>query len=167
MPFVGMPFASFQEPCSPKLYSARFRLKTTSKMLRANHALPQGFVYALAAGRPESRCKRRESQALSTKIGGSMAGGMELHFFGLWNLKFRSLKLDENRSFCWNSRIFLQISDSEKYFSGSGKWQFHTPPIHTFTKCRPTRLVSVKWDPYKYAQLLLTGRGTSESKTTY
>ena len=63
---------------------------------------------------------------------------MELHFFsgseisnfGAWNLKF-------NRSFCGISRIFVESSASEKYFSDSGKWPFHTPPIHTPTKCRP------------------------------
>ena len=57
-----------------------------------------------------------------------MAGGMELHFFGLWIFKFRSLKFGKNRSFCGISGIFLEISASEKYFSDSGKWPFHTPP---------------------------------------
>ena len=66
-----------------------------------------------------------------------MAEGMELHFFGLWIFKFRSLKFGKNRSFCGISGIFLEISASEKYFSDSGKWPFHTPPIHTPTKCRP------------------------------
>ena len=62
---------------------------------------------------------------------------MELHFFGLWIFKFRSLKFGKNRSFCGISGIFLEISGSEKYFPDSGKWPFHTPPIHTPTKCRP------------------------------
>ena len=71
------------------------------------------------------------------------SGGMErlgvwnCIFFGLWILKFRSLKFGENRSFCGISGIFLENSASEKYFSDSGKWPFHTPPIHTPTKCRP------------------------------
>ena len=38
---------------------------------------------------------------------------------------------------CGNSGIFVENSASEKYFSDSGKWPFHTPPIHTPTKCRP------------------------------
>ena len=66
-----------------------------------------------------------------------MAGGMELQFFGLWIFKFRSLKFGKNRSFCGISGIFPKNSASEKYFSDSGKWPFHTPPIHTPTKCRP------------------------------
>ena len=33
--------------------------------------------------------------------------------------------------------FFVEISASEKYFSDCGKWPFHTPPIHTPTKCRP------------------------------
>ena len=41
---------------------------------------------------------------------------------------------------CGISGIFLEISASEKYFSDSGKWPFHTPPIHTPTKCRGIRL---------------------------
>ena len=51
---------------------------------------------------------------------------------------FRALKSAKNRSFCGISEMFLQISASEKYFSDSGTWPFHTPPIHTPTKCRPT-----------------------------
>ena len=35
--------------------------------------------------------------------------------------------------------FFHEISPSEKYFSDSGKWPFHTPPIHTPTKCRPRK----------------------------
>ena len=74
-----------------------------------------------------------------TIVGGSLVGGMER--LGVWNCiffgLFRSLKFGKNRSFCGVSGIFLQISASEKYFSDSGKWPFHTPPIHTPTKCRP------------------------------
>ena len=33
--------------------------------------------------------------------------------------------------------FFLENAASEKYFSDSGEWPFHTPPIHTPTKCRP------------------------------
>ena len=74
-------------------------------------------------------------------LGGSLVGvwngwGIEFQFFGLWIFKFRSLKFGKNRSFCGISGIFLESSASEKYFSDSGKWPFHTP-IHTPTKCRP------------------------------
>ena len=62
---------------------------------------------------------------------------MELHFLGLWIFNIRSLKFAENRSFCGISRIFLEISASDKYFSRSGKWPFHTQAIHTPTKRRP------------------------------
>ena len=74
-----------------------------------------------------------------------MAGGMELHFFGLWDFEFRSLKSGENRSFCGIAGIYLQISGSENYFSDSGKWPFHTPPIHTPTKCQPINITFLFW----------------------
>ena len=57
-----------------------------------------------------------------------MAGGMELHFF-------RPLKFQISE-FLRKFTDLLQISASEKYFPGSGEWQFHTPPIHTPPKCR-------------------------------
>ena len=38
---------------------------------------------------------------------------------------------------CGISGIFLEISASEKCISDSGKWPFHTPPIHPPTKCQP------------------------------
>ena len=47
--------------------------------------------------------------------------------FRALNFKFRSLKFGKNRSFCGISGIFLENSASEKYFSDSGKWPFHTP----------------------------------------
>ena len=56
-------------------------------------------------------------------------GWVELLFFGLWIFTFRSLKFGEDCSFCGISGIFLENSASEKYFSDSGKWPFHTPPI--------------------------------------
>ena len=59
--------------------------------------------------------------------------GYGIAFFRALNFKFRSLKFGENRFFCGNPRILLEISASEKYFSDSGKWSFHTPPIHTPT----------------------------------
>ena len=63
---------------------------------------------------------------------------MELQLFsGSEIFKFRSLKFCKNRSFCRILGILLQISASEKYSSDSGKRRFHTPPIHTPTKCRP------------------------------
>ena len=34
--------------------------------------------------------------------------------------------------------FFWEISAPEKYFSDSGKWLFHTPPIHTPPKGRPS-----------------------------
>ena len=46
----------------------------------------------------------------------------------------------KNRSFCGISGIFLAIWASETYVSDSGKWPFHTPLIHTPTKCRPNGL---------------------------
>ena len=46
------------------------------------------------------------------------------------------------------SVISLEISASEELFSDSGKWPFHTPPIHTPTKCRPTKFLEVSaWLP--------------------
>ena len=89
-----------------------------------------------------------------------MAGGMELHFSGLWNFKIRSLKFDQNRSFCGIAGIFLQISAPEKDFPDSGKWPFHTPPIHTPTKCRPNTLREGKpgWIPNQGFHTLL-GKG--------
>ena len=70
---------------------------------------------------------------------------------GVWNgwgygiAFFRALKFQisepekiwQKSLFLQNFGDFLQISASEKYFSDSGKWPFHTPPIHTPTKCRP------------------------------
>ena len=67
---------------------------------------------------------------------------------GVWNgwgygiAFFRALKFQSSEpenwpkfsSFCGIRGIFLQISASDKYFSGSGKWPFHTPPVHTPTK---------------------------------
>ena len=57
--------------------------------------------------------------------------GMELNVFRLWISNFGAWNLAKI------ARIFLQISASEKYFSDSGKWPFHTLPIRTPTKCRP------------------------------
>ena len=48
------------------------------------------------------------------------------------------LNFGVDRSFCVISRKFLEISASEEHFSDSGKLPFHTLPIHTPTKCRPT-----------------------------
>ena len=71
--------------------------------------------------------------------------GYGIAFFRALNFKFRSLKFGKNRSACGISGIFLENSASEKYFSDSGQWPFHTPPIHTPTKCQPSiRPVSEK-----------------------
>ena len=65
---------------------------------------------------------------------------------GVWNgwgygiAIFRALKfqISDSEPEIWRKSLFLrhfqdflQISASEKYFSYSGKWPFHTPPIHT------------------------------------
>ena len=75
-----------------------------------------------------------------TQLGGSLVGvwngwGYGIAFFRA--LKYRSLKFGIYRSFCGISGMFMHISASEKYLSDSGKWPFHTPSIHTPTKCRP------------------------------
>ena len=70
-------------------------------------------------------------------------GGLE--WLGVWNCIFSGSEFQisepeiwsKSLFFCGNSRILLEISASEKYFSDSGKWSSHTPPIHTPTKCRP------------------------------
>ena len=79
------------------------------------------------------------------KIGGSLVGvwngwGYGIAFFRALNFQISEPEILQNSSFCGISGIFLQISASEKYFSDSGKWPFHTPPIHTPTKCRPTKI---------------------------
>ena len=55
-----------------------------------------------------------------------MAGGMDLHFFGLYLAK--SAPSAEFQGFLWKFRPLI---------SDSGEWPFHTPPIHTPTKGRP------------------------------
>ena len=76
------------------------------------------------------------------KLGGSLVGvwigwGYGIAFFRALKFQISEPEIWRNRSFCGNSRVSLEISASEKYFSDSGKWPFHTPPIHTPTKCRP------------------------------
>ena len=71
---------------------------------------------------------------------------------GVWNgwgygiAIFRALNFQISEPEIWQKSLFLRnFRDfpgkfvSEKYFSDSGKWPFHTPPIHTPTKCRPTK----------------------------
>ena len=50
-------------------------------------------------------------------------------FFGALKIQISEPDIGENHS-CRISGIFLEISTSEKYFPDSGKWPFHTPPIH-------------------------------------
>ena len=77
-------------------------------------------------------------------VGGSLVGvwngwGYGIAFFRALNFQISEAEIcPKNRSFCGISGIFLEHSASEKYFSDSEKWPFHTPPIHTPTKCRPS-----------------------------
>ena len=63
-----------------------------------------------------------------------MAGGMELDFFRALKFQISEPEIGKNCTFCGISGILLE---TEKYFSDSGRWPFHTPPFHTPTKCRP------------------------------
>ena len=64
--------------------------------------------------------------------------GYGIAIFQALNLQISGgLTFGKNRSFCRISGIFVENSASEKYFSESAKLPFHTPPIHTPTKCRP------------------------------
>ena len=74
----------------------------------------------------------------------SKLGGNRVRVWNGWGYGiaiFRALKLQISEPEIWRKSLFLrnfqEISASEKYFSDSGKWPFHTPPIHTPTKCRP------------------------------
>ena len=116
-------------PCAPSQCLAQ----KSSWAARQGQKLSRSNFYPVA-----TRC-------LTGPSGYGMAGGMELQFFGLWIFNFRSLKFGKNRSFCGISRIFLQNSASEKYFSDSGKLPFHAPPIHTPTKCRPNLSLDQEW----------------------
>ena len=77
------------------------------------------------------------------------SGGME--WLGVWNgwgygiAIFRALSFQISEPEIWQKSLFLRNfkdvpgnSASEKYFLDSGKCPFHTPPIHTPTKRRPT-----------------------------
>ena len=67
-----------------------------------------------------------------------MAGGYGLAFFRALNLPI----LEPQAAAVWQKSLLLRNSSdflaSEKLFSDSGKWPFHTPPIHTTTKRWPT-----------------------------
>ena len=79
------------------------------------------------------------------KIGGSLVGvwngwGYGIAIFRALNFQISEPEIgNKNRSFCRIPGIFLENSASERYFSDSGKWPFHTPTIHTPTKCRQTK----------------------------
>ena len=75
-------------------------------------------------------------------MGGGLVGvwngwGYGIAFFWALNFQISEPEIGENRSFCGIYRILLQLSAFETKFSDTGKWSFHTPPIHTPTKCRP------------------------------
>ena len=63
--------------------------------------------------------------------------GYGIAFFRALNFQISDPEFGKNRSFCGISRHFPGNFGLKKYFSNSGKWPFHTPPIHTPTKCRP------------------------------
>ena len=113
-------------------------------MLRSNSGLSKGeflprfVLFGARTGRIRPNKKH---------LGGSLVGVWNGWGYGI--AFFRALKFQisepeicgKNRSFCRISRNFVAISASEKYFSDSGKWPFHTPPIHTPTKCRTINIV--------------------------
>ena len=77
-------------------------------------------------------------------VGGSLVWvwngwGYGIAIFRALNLQISEPEIWQKSLFCGISGIFLENSVSEKYFSDSGKWPFHTPPIHTPTKCRPNQ----------------------------
>ena len=78
------------------------------------------------SGKNKAYILRRESSGVWKGWGYGIAffSGSEFSNFG-------ALKFGKNRSFCGISRISLEISASEKHLLDSGKWPFHTPPIHT------------------------------------
>ena len=71
-------------------------------------------------------------------MGYGMAGGMELQFFRAQNFQISEPEIWQKSFFSAEFQGFSRkIRPLKKYFSDSGKWPFHTPPIHTPTKCRP------------------------------
>ena len=75
-----------------------------------------------------------------TNIGGSLVGVWNGWGYGIAIFRALNFQISEpeiwQKSLCGILGIFPKNSASEKYFSDSGKWPFHTPPIHTPTKCR-------------------------------
>ena len=77
-------------------------------------------------------------------LGGSLVGVWNGWGYGI--AIFRALNFQISEPEIWQKSLFLRNFSEyfsnfpgkfEKYFSDSGKWPFHTPPIHTPTKCRP------------------------------
>ena len=54
-------------------------------------------------------------------------------FLGALNFQILEPEIWQKSLFLRNFKDFPGISASEKYFSDSGKWPFHMPPIHTPT----------------------------------
>ena len=87
---------------------------------------------------------RRESSGGMEWLGVWNGWGYGIAFFRALNFQISEPEIWRKSLFCGISGTFLELLASEKYFSDSGKWPFHTPPIHTPTKCRPSFLQHIK-----------------------
>ena len=87
---------------------------------------------------------RQPPRGQPLSFGGSLVGvwngwGYGIAIFRALNFQISEPEIWQKSLVLRNFRDFPGNSASEKYFSDSGKWPFHTPPIHTPTKCRPTQ----------------------------
>ena len=63
--------------------------------------------------------------------------GYGIAFFRALNFQISEPEILQDSLFLRNFGDFPANFGLLKIFSDSGKWRFHTPPIHTPTKCRP------------------------------